>query len=139
MKRKNHKNLSKSIIRNRTLQKVQNAVNMLLIAASFKSLQFNSYRILDPIQLPVQFPILKFKSYSKSTFWLDSNFIPIDSKRFEFLNFDYGIRFTITQVKSRKIRGSRDLINLDFGLIFDRQSDHRIEIAKFKLFWNPQE
>ena len=43
MKRKNHKNLSKSIIRNRTLQKVQNAVNMLLIAASFKSLQFNSY------------------------------------------------------------------------------------------------
>ena len=39
MKRKPSK-LSKSIIRNRTLQKVQNAVNMLLIAASFKSLQF---------------------------------------------------------------------------------------------------
>ena len=39
MKRKPSK-ISKSIIRNRTLQKVQNAVNMLLIAASFKSLQF---------------------------------------------------------------------------------------------------
>ena len=27
--------------------------------------------------------------------WLDSNFIPMDSKKFEFRNFDYIIRFTI--------------------------------------------
>jgi len=27
--------------------------------------------------------------------WLDSNFIPMDSKKFEFRNFDYIIRFAI--------------------------------------------
>ena len=42
------------------------------------------------------------------TQWLVSNFIPMDSKKFEFRNFDYTIRFAIkNESKIEKFR-SRD-------------------------------
>ena len=40
--------------------------------------------------------------------WLDSNFIPMDSKKFEFRNFDYTIRFAIKNESEIEKFRSRD-------------------------------
>ena len=40
--------------------------------------------------------------------WLDSNFIPMDSKKFEFWNFDYIIRFAIKNESEIEKLRSRD-------------------------------
>ena len=40
--------------------------------------------------------------------WLDSKFIPMDSKKFEFWNFDYIIRFTIKNESEIEKLRSRD-------------------------------
>ena len=40
--------------------------------------------------------------------WLDSNFIPMDSKKFEFWNFDYTIRFVIENKPGYEKLRSRD-------------------------------
>ena len=48
------------------------------------------------------FPILRGSQ------WLDSNFIPMDSKKFEFWNFDYIIRFAIKNESEIEKLRSRD-------------------------------
>ena len=40
--------------------------------------------------------------------WLDSNFIPMDSKKFEFRNFDYIIRFAMKNESGIEKFRSRD-------------------------------
>lgn len=64
MKQPNFRKFRNSDIRNRTLQKVQNAVNKLLIAASFKSLQILSDIGSDLATGLVPYP----KVYSKVRF-----------------------------------------------------------------------
>ena len=41
-------------------------------------------------------------------YWLDSNFIPLDSQKFEFRNFDYIIRFEIKNESEIEKLSSRD-------------------------------
>ena len=53
--------------------------------------------------------------------WLDSNFIPMDSKKFGFLNFDYIIRFTRKNESEIEKLRSRDL------RIFEKNRFYEIE------------
>ena len=82
--------------------------------------------------------------FSISWQWLDSNFIPMDSKKFGFLNFDYIIRFARkNESENGKLR-SRDL------RIFAKNRFYEIETLthdnvntvsdkRDRTFKNPQE
>ena len=50
----------------------------------------------------------KSKYYKIYTQWSDSNFIPMDSKKFEFRNFDYIIRFAMKNESGIEKFRSRD-------------------------------
>jgi hypothetical protein len=58
--------------------------------------------------------------------WLDSNFIPLDSQKFEFRNFDYIIRFEIKNESEIEKLRSRD------RRIFEKNRFYEIET--FKVF-----